>query len=288
MARELPRTIRSLSPAFQRGVSAEDYEIIVIDNGSTESVDFAGLAALAPNLVIRQLSGAGPSPVKAINLGLELARGELVGVSIDGARMASPGLIAKAIAAARLHPKPVIGTFGFHLGPKEQPVSIKEGYNQAAEDEMLARAGWEDDAYRLFGVSTFAVSSRAGWFVVPPESNAFFCRAEHWRALGLWEERFVSPGGGIVNLDSWRRACETDGAQLIMLLGEATFHQIHGGTATNSAGPPIASFFAEYERIRGFPFVRPNVRALYFGEIFESMTPSLRVSVAALGDAAPP
>ena len=36
MARELPRTIRSLSPALQRGVSAEDYEIIVVDNGSTQ------------------------------------------------------------------------------------------------------------------------------------------------------------------------------------------------------------------------------------------------------------
>ena len=36
MERELPRTLRSLSPAMQRGIKAEQYEIILIDNGSPE------------------------------------------------------------------------------------------------------------------------------------------------------------------------------------------------------------------------------------------------------------
>ena len=36
MARELPRTLRSLSPAMQRGIKADQYEIILIDNGSPE------------------------------------------------------------------------------------------------------------------------------------------------------------------------------------------------------------------------------------------------------------
>ena len=203
------------------------------------------------------MTKATASPVRAVNLGLSIARGDLVGVAIDGARMASPGLIAKAIGAAALHPKPVVGTIAFHLGSKAQPISIKEGYNQAVEDELLARSGWEEDPYRLFGVSVFAVSSGSGWFETPMESNAFFCTAAHWRELGGWDERFVSPGGGVVNLDSWRRAIESPGAQLIMLLGEATFHQVHGGVATNSVGPPIADFFAEYERIRGVRFERP-------------------------------
>ena len=34
MARELPRTIRSLSPACQRDIDQADYEILVVDNGS--------------------------------------------------------------------------------------------------------------------------------------------------------------------------------------------------------------------------------------------------------------
>ena len=39
MARELPRTVRSLSAALQRDISADDYEVIVIDNGSTQTFD---------------------------------------------------------------------------------------------------------------------------------------------------------------------------------------------------------------------------------------------------------
>src|SRR5262249_23518199 len=34
MARELPRTVRSLSPGYQRGIDAADYEVIVVDNGT--------------------------------------------------------------------------------------------------------------------------------------------------------------------------------------------------------------------------------------------------------------
>jgi glycosyltransferase involved in cell wall biosynthesis len=36
MARELPRTVRTLSPALQQDIGEDDYEIIVIDNGSTQ------------------------------------------------------------------------------------------------------------------------------------------------------------------------------------------------------------------------------------------------------------
>jgi hypothetical protein len=39
MARELPRTIRSLSPIMQRGIDPADVEVILIDNGSTEPFD---------------------------------------------------------------------------------------------------------------------------------------------------------------------------------------------------------------------------------------------------------
>jgi hypothetical protein len=33
MARELPRTLRSLGPGYQRGLVVDDYEVIVVDNG---------------------------------------------------------------------------------------------------------------------------------------------------------------------------------------------------------------------------------------------------------------
>jgi glycosyltransferase involved in cell wall biosynthesis len=276
MARELPRTIRSLSPAMQRGIDPRDYEVILIDNGSTRPFDEAELRRFLPDLVIHKMRDATVSPVPAVNRGLELARGDLVGICIDGARIASPGLLAQALAASRLHERPVIGTISFHLGAEVQMESVKHGYNQAVEDDLLARSGWEADGYRLFAISTFAGSSAGGWFELPAESNAFFLRAGHWRDLRGWDEGFVTPGGGLVNLDTWARACADPSAELIMLLGEATFHQVHGGVATNNPEAPHALFHQEYARLRGHPYQRPTRKPRYFGTLPDGMGASLK------------
>jgi SAM-dependent methyltransferase len=282
MARELPRTMRSLSPAMQRGIDPDDYEVILVDNGSTEAFDEAALRQYLPNLIVHRVENATVSPVPAINIGLSLARGDLIGVCIDGARMSSPGLLAKALAASRLHERPVIGTIAFHLGPAAQPESIKHGYNQAVEDELLARSGWESDGYQLFTIAAFAYSSAGGWFDLPSESNLFFLRAEHWRALGGWDEGFVSPGGGLANLDTWARACADPAGELIMLLGEATFHQVHGGIATNNTDAPFALFRDEYMRLRGARYERPMRKPIFFGSLPTATSTSLRLSVEKL------
>jgi glycosyltransferase involved in cell wall biosynthesis/predicted O-methyltransferase YrrM len=282
MARELPRTIRSLSPAMQRGIDPRDYEVILIDNGSTQPADEAELSRILPSLVIHRLASATVSPVPAINFGLTLARGDLVGVWIDGARMASPGLLTSALTASRLHARPVIGTLAFHLGPTVQMESVKQGYDQTVEDMLLAESGWEDDGYRLFAISSFAGSSAGGWFELPSESNALFLRAEHWRALGGFDARFATPGGGFANLDIWSRVCADPDGELIMLLGEATFHQVHGGVATNSLAPLHALFHDEYVRIRGQPYQRPSRRPLYFGNLSDSVKTSLKLSVVGI------
>ena len=36
MARELPRTLRTLSVPYQRGIDSTAFEVIVVDNGSPE------------------------------------------------------------------------------------------------------------------------------------------------------------------------------------------------------------------------------------------------------------
>jgi len=48
MARELPRTVRSLSRPYQRGIEDLAYEIVVVDNGSPSPVDSAAIEAIAP------------------------------------------------------------------------------------------------------------------------------------------------------------------------------------------------------------------------------------------------
>lgn len=265
MARELPRTIQSLSPSMQRNIAADDYEVIVVDNGSRSLVDIDACRQWGANIVFHRMEPASVSPCAALNRGLQLAQGEIVGAMVDGARMASPGLLWTTMAARRLHDRPIISTLGFHLGPKVQMQSVREGYDQGIEDRLLDGAGWQADGYRLFDISVLAGSSAAGWFSPIAESNALFLPRSVWQELGGCDEQFVSAGGGLANLDLYRRACGLTNSQLVVLLGEGTFHQVHGGIATNALTSPWPAFHAEYVRLRQQPFAAPTAPAWLFG-----------------------
>jgi glycosyltransferase involved in cell wall biosynthesis len=278
MARELPRTIRSLSPAMQQGLSPDDYEIVVVDNGSATAVNESACSQWGGNLRFNRMQNAQVSPSAAINFGLSKAHGELIGVMIDGARMASPGLMSNALRAASLCSRPVIASLGFHLGSEVQMQSVTKGYNQQAEDALLSTVDWPADGYKLFDISTFAGSSAQGWFHPIGESNALFLRKEEWRELGGFDEAFVSPGGGLVNPDTYLRACELPNSQLIILLGEGTFHQVHGGVATNALVSPWSEFHEEYMRLRGKPFAPPAARPWYFGQVPPQALKSIELS----------
>lgn len=279
MARELPRTLRSLSPRYQRDIEADDYEVVVVDNGSHDDTYLDALYDALPNLQIHRMAEPTQSPVPAINRGLDLASGDLVGVCIDGARMVSPRLLAGAREAAACHPRPVVGTLAFHLGPAVQSVSVHHGYDQAAEDALLRSVDWHEDGYRLFSISVFASSSAAGWFATPQETNALFLKREHWRELGGFDPAFRAAGGGLANLDIWQRLCADPHAQAMLLLGEATFHQFHGGVATNALDSPWQEFHDEYVSVRGHAFPRVTRELLLVGRFNPASWPSIRTSV---------
>jgi len=215
----------------QRGVEAH---VVVVDNGSTPAIDPSVLDGFAGNIVLERIDPAPPSPARAANVGLARATGDLVGLIVDGARMASPGLLATAVLAARVADRPVVSTLGWHLGPVRHMQAAAAGYDQTVEDELLAGIDWREDGYRLFEISVLNGSSAWGWFEPIAESSALFLARELWQELGGLDERFAMPGGGLVNHDLYLRACSLPGARLVTLLGEGTFHQYHGGAATGS------------------------------------------------------
>lgn len=266
MSRELPRTLRSLLPDYQRGANSDDYEIVVVDNGSPDPVEEVLPPHLREAVRLVRLDPAPPSPARAANIGIESAHGELIGLIVDGARMASPGLLGCALMACRLADRPVVATFGYHLGTERHAVTPARGNEQADEDRLLEDLGWETDGYQLFSVSTLADSSARGWFGPMGESSALFLSASLWRELEGLDETFAMPGGGLVNHDLYRRACSLSDSELIVLLGEGTFHQYHGGAATAGL---VAwdEMQADYESRRGERYRPPARDPLYVGHV---------------------
>jgi hypothetical protein len=266
MRRELPRTLASLSPAYQRDIDVDDYEVIVVDNGSAEPVDPRLIAGFEGRIRSLRLDPAPASPARAANEGIRAAAGDLVGLIVDGARMASPGLLATARLGARLSARPVVATAGWHLGDHRHMQAAEVGHDQDAEDALLASVDWFADGYRLFGISTLAGSSGRGWFGPMGESSALFLPAGSWADLGGLDESFALPGGGLVNHDLYRRACTAPGAQLVVLLGEGTFHQFHGGAATSGRFGQD-EMRADYVMLRGAPYRPPECEPLYVGRL---------------------
>ncbi|MCB0976567.1 MAG: hypothetical protein KDB02_03830 [Acidimicrobiales bacterium] len=278
MTRELPRTLATLDPRNQSGVAPSDYEVIVVDNGSPKPVDDGLLAAFGGNIRLLRIDDAPPSPAHAANSGIEAAEAPLVGLIVDGARMASPGLLVGALEASTLAQRPVITASAWHLGRVPHMRAAEIGYDQAAEDALLETVDWQCDGYELFRISTFAGSSWRGIFGPMGESSSLFLPSSLWFELGGLDERFDLPGGGLVNHDLYRRACTAEGVRLFQLLGEGTFHQFHGGAAT-SRRFTHEEMQAGYQAIHGERYRPPDVAPTYLGAVPPALLGHLEESV---------
>ena len=116
------------------------------------------------------------------------------------------------------------------------------------------------------------------------ESNGLFMPKAMWDELGGLDESFALPGGGLSNHDLYRRACELDGAELVVLLGEGTFHQIHGGAAT-SGRFGWKEMHDEYVALRGRDYQPPQNAPRYVGRVpaaaLDALAESVRLALEA-------
>ena len=198
MQREAPRTVASLLPPLQRSVDDLDYEIIVVDNGSPEPLDIGDVAATAarPVRLVRVApEDAAASPASCINRAVrEHATGDWLMVCIDGARLASSHLIRRTADVLARHPDAFTFVGSRHLGPKGQMQSVKEGYDQAAEDRLLGTVPWTEDLDHLYSISVWAGAHDRKNPLLQNESNAFAMARATWDALGGYREGLLPPG----------------------------------------------------------------------------------------------
>jgi hypothetical protein len=272
MPAQAQNTVRSLLPDYQVGADLQDYEVLVVENESGNHVSADFLKTLPANFHYHLRKEDQPTPVHAINFGIQQARGENVCVMIDGARVLTPGIVRNIILGHRVSELAVVTVPGYHLGFELQQDAVANGYGVEQEQALMESIAWPDDGYRLFEIACFSSSCAPGFYLPHSESNCISMPREILRDLRGYDARFDIRGGGMVNLDLYKRACEYPGVIHVLLQGEGTFHQFHGGVTTGGDEAEardrfIAAIRKQYQEIRGQTFTSPATNPVYLGEV---------------------
>jgi len=91
MRREAARTLFSLTPAYQQDIDPAVYEVIAVDNGSSEPLDESWVKTFGDNFRYIYYDTESKSPCTAINRAVESTASQMIMCMIDGARLLSQG-----------------------------------------------------------------------------------------------------------------------------------------------------------------------------------------------------
>ncbi len=272
MPEQACNTVRSLMTDYQIGAAPEQYEVLVVENRSANTMPPEFIDALPAHFSYHLRDETEPTPVHAINYGIAKARGDNVCVMIDGARLVTPGVVKNVILGHALSDCSVVTVPGYHLGFELQQKAVLSGYGYEREKQLMDSIAWPENGYRLFEIACFSGSCAPGFYLAHSESNCISLPRKLWDALGGYDPAFDARGGGVVNLDLYKRACEYPGATHVVLPGEGTFHQFHGGVTTGGDEDArrdafIVEIMQQYEQIRGEKYSSPQTNPIYLGEI---------------------
>ncbi len=264
-------TIASLSADYQQGVKEADYEVLVVENESPNLISDEVVQLLPENFRYIKRAESHSTPVYAVNYGASQAIGKHICLMIDGARMLTPGVVKNLILGHRLHDNAVVSIPGYHIGHELQQEAVKSGYGVESERSLIESIDWPRNGYRLFDIACFSGSSAPGFFLPNSESNCISIPGEIWAELGGCDPRFNLRGGGLTNLDLYKRACEFPGVQHVIIPGEGTFHQFHGGVTTGGeeesvTGAYMDSSKKQYRQLRGGDYVNPVTNPVFLGQ----------------------
>ncbi len=271
MAREAARSLHALSRTYQRHIEDLTYEVIVVENGSSpeQRLGEEHVRSFGPEFRYLDLGGeATPSPANALNRGIRESVGRNLALVIDGAHVLTPGVLYHGMTGLKAYEPAVVAVQPWYVGPGQQGEAMRFGYDQDAEDRLFENIGWPADGYRLFEISHF--QGDRDWLDGLWESNCLFVPRKLLEQVGGFDEGFDTPGGGYTNLDIYERLGASPGVHLVSVLGEGSFHQVHGGTTTNMADPAerrerVFSYGQRYAELRGRPYTGPEKQIHYVG-----------------------
>jgi cephalosporin hydroxylase len=257
MQREAERTLRSLSRSYQKDAEDFAYEVICIDNGSNPPLDPQWIGSFGPEFRLFHPSRKMGSPCAAINEAALQARGDYLAIMIDGAHMLTPGVFSEARRAWQEHPDAIVALRHWFIGGDQRWFAVA-GYTQQMEDKLFERIHWPTDGYELFRIGAPISEGPEPWLEGMSESNCLMLPTALYDRIGGMDEAFQPAGGGFANLDLWQRASDAATGPLVALIGEASFHQFHGGTTTNvedsEKDTRVRAYAYEYRKLRGKDF----------------------------------
>ena len=275
MRREAARTLHSLSRAYQRDVDGLDYEVIVVENGSApdQKLGEEYVRTFGPEFRYVDLDDDARRrrPSTHSTKASRVAAGRTIAFMIDGAHVLTPSVLHYGMAGLATYEPAIVVTQQWYVGPGQQPDAMQTGYDEAYEDELFRQIEWPLDGYRLFDIGHF-IGDR-DWFDGLWESNCIFVPRKLLEQYGAFDESFEMAGGGYANLELYERLGAAPDVNVVTILGEGSFHQVHGGTTTNVADPQdrratIVGYADHFADLRGRQFRGAGKTLHYVGTMF--------------------
>ncbi len=273
MRREAARTLHSLSRAYQEGIADVSYEVVAIENGSDpdQKLGEEFVRSFGPEFRYIDLADeATPSPAIALNRGIREGRGRAFALMIDGAHVLTPGVLHFGLAGLATYAPAIVATQQWYIGPGQQGEAMRDGYDQQYEDRLFESIRWPSAGHRLFEIGHF-VGDR-DWFDGVWESNCMFVSRAQLAQVGGFDESFSVAGGGYANLELYERLGSAPDITVCTIMGEGSFHQVHGGTTTNQTDAAerrarVFGYSQEYADLRGRFFRGPGKPIHYVGRL---------------------
>ena len=259
MRNEVKNTLLSLEAKYQN-FDQDLYEVLVLENPSGNELNKDDIDLLPDNFHYF-LNKENQPLTKAMNFLATKATGGYFLLLVDGARILSKGILRSCNQARQISKKSIVAFHGFHLGQFAQQFSVKQGlYSKEAEEGFLNDINFPNNPDALFNNACFAGSSKSGYLFQMAESNCLFLPKVLWDCVGGFDERLNALSGGLANLDLYSRVLEQKEYPLFFVLGEGTFHQLHGGDTTSSTGNKFEEYKQEFTEKTGKKWCFPERR----------------------------